>query len=116
MQQLDEAGYDLQVAEVDPDPGGASLGRICDPRYSPASGDGVASRGVGARHQERTGRPRRRHQLIPAAPGRSKRRTLCKVAFQSELRFFKILQAEKIMSSSAEGFPMRMQAQGRFAN
>ena len=41
---------------------------------------------------------------------------LCKAASQSELRSLKTRRAEKPLSSSAEGFPMRMKGQGRFAN
>ena len=40
----------------------------------------------------------------------------CKAASQSESRFLKTRRAEKALSSSAEGFPMRIKGQGRFGN
>jgi hypothetical protein len=54
--------------------------------------------------------------IDPVALGRSKRRTSCKAASQSESRFLKTRRAEKALSSSAEGFPMRIKGQGRFGN
>ena len=55
------------------------------------------------------------YRSIPVAPGRSKRRTSCKAASQSELRFLWTLRVQKTMSSSAGGSLTRMRAR-EFAN
>ena len=54
--------------------------------------------------------------LDSGGAGRSKRRTSCKAASRSELRFLWTLRVYKTMSSSAGGSLTRMRGQGKFAN
>jgi uncharacterized SAM-binding protein YcdF (DUF218 family) len=58
-----EAKKDFRLAEVGHDPGGVRVGRICDRRYSPHSGTGLANCGMGACRKQPTG-PQRRHLIV----------------------------------------------------
>jgi hypothetical protein len=52
------AETDLRLAQMDHDPFGARVGRICNRRCSPLPGARFANRGMGACRQERTRGPR----------------------------------------------------------